>query len=318
MPERSMEERSADRILASSPLVTVASFSARVDDPWFKDSGSIQRPIFVFPRTSVMIQYEGARPFAADPCTVTYYNPGQRYTRRALDPRGDHCDWFSVRPEVLRDVLSNYDPAAWDREEIFAAAHGPSDAWSYRTQRMVTRHLLASGNAPGASTRPGESADRLELEEAILDVLERLVELLYEGRGRKELRGGGGDAGTDVAERVRTFLATRFSSPLTLDDIADAAAVSVFHMCREFKRATGTTIHRYRNQLRLRRSLDLVADPAADLTRVALQVGYSSHSHFTLAFRRSFAMTPSDFRKTATVRCVRRLADELESTARTV
>lgn len=308
LAERRSEKRSADRILARTPLVTVGSFSARVEDPWFRDSGPIQRPIFVFPRTSVVIHHEGRRPFAADPCRVTYYNTGQRYTRRPLDPRGDHCEWFSVRPEVLRDVLGDHDPAARQREEIFAATHGPSDAWSYGAQRMVVRHLLANGNGngPGATEAAG-----MEVEEAILGVLERLVGLLYEGGGS-----GGGDGravGDEIAERVRKFLVSHFSDPLTLDDIADAVGISVFHMCREFKRATGTTVHRHRNQLRLRRSLELVADPASDLTRVALEVGYSSHSHFTLAFRRAFAMTPSEFRKRATRRRVRRVAERLEA-----
>jgi AraC-like DNA-binding protein len=39
-----------------------------------------------------------------------------------------------------------------------------------------------------------------------------------------------------------------------------------------------------------------------DLTRLALDLGYSSHSHFTDAFRRSFGVTPSTARKLLIVR----------------
>jgi AraC-like DNA-binding protein len=51
-------------------------------------------------------------------------------------------------------------------------------------------------------------------------------------------------------------------------------------------------------QLRLARALFQLPD-ADDLTTLALDVGFSSHSHFTLAFRRAFGCTPSQFRSRA-------------------
>ena len=39
-----------------------------------------------------------------------------------------------------------------------------------------------------------------------------------------------------------------------------------------------------------------------DLSRLALDLGYSSHSHFTAAFRRSFDVPPSAARKLLIVR----------------
>ena len=52
-------------------------------------------------------------------------------------------------------------------------------------------------------------------------------------------------------------------------------------------------IHRYLTQLRLRSSLERLADGANDLTALALELGFSSHSHFTDAFRREFGHAPS-------------------------
>jgi AraC-like DNA-binding protein len=42
-------------------------------------------------------------------------------------------------------------------------------------------------------------------------------------------------------------------------------------------------------------ALEPLADGAGDLTRIALDLGFSSHSHFTAAFRRHFGLTPSAF-----------------------
>jgi AraC-like DNA-binding protein len=98
-----------------------------------------------------------------------------------------------------------------------------------------------------------------------------------------------------VAPRERR--AADLAEPLTLARVAQAVGSSVFHLCRAFKRATGSTLHGYRNELRLRRSLDLIADRPRDLTNVALDVGFSSHSHFTQAFGELFGLTPARFRR---------------------
>jgi AraC-like DNA-binding protein len=52
----------------------------------------------------------------------------------------------------------------------------------------------------------------------------------------------------------------------------------------------------YRHELRLRLALDRLRDPNVDLTDLSLDLGYSSHSHFTARFRRHFGIVPSQVR----------------------
>jgi AraC-like DNA-binding protein len=56
------------------------------------------------------------------------------------------------------------------------------------------------------------------------------------------------------------------------------------------------SFHRYLTRLRLRAALERLPD-ASDLTALALELGFSSHSHFTDAFRREFRRTPSEARR---------------------
>ena len=70
----------------------------------------------------------------------------------------------------------------------------------------------------------------------------------------------------------------------------------MFHLCRCFRAGTGLTLHEYRTQLRLRGALEALESGDCDLTRLALDTGFSSHSHFTAAFRRVFDATPSRVR----------------------
>lgn len=299
-----------DRILYASGLVTVGAFRAPVEHPRFEDSGPIDLPIFVFPRTSVQIQHEGAAPFTTDPCTVTYYNEGQRYRRQRIDPRGDLCDWFSVREDVLREVVATRDPAVAERpERPFALTHGPSDPHAYALQRQVVRHLT---DAP--------VPDRLAIDEAVLRVLGRVFALAHEagnGEVRPQPRRRRRPA-SSVVHAARAHLLEHFHATTSLDVIARAAHSSVFHLCRAFRREVGTSIHRYRLQLRLRHALELTAEADSDLTAVALRLGFSSHSHFTAVFRNAYGTTPSEFRRQASARRIRELTRRLPQAARGV
>jgi len=79
-----------------------------------------------------------------------------------------------------------------------------------------------------------------------------------------------------------------------------------------FRQRTGVSIHRYLTRLRLRASLERLADGASDLTTLALDLGFSSHSHFSGAFRAEFGQTPSEVRRTSGPRALRRMGKNLE------
>jgi AraC family transcriptional regulator len=74
--------------------------------------------------------------------------------------------------------------------------------------------------------------------------------------------------------------------------------MSPYQLCRAFKREFGDTLTAYRNRLRILSSLEAVS-AGEDLTTIALALGFSSHSHFTAAFRRVFGTVPSQLRALA-------------------
>lgn len=100
----------------------------------------------------------------------------------------------------------------------------------------------------------------------------------------------------DHARHVQEFLATRFRDPLSLEDIAARVGVTTYHLCRVFRDATGISINAYRNALRLRASVEELADERASLANLARGLGYCSQSHFTAAFRRCFGTSPGRVR----------------------
>jgi AraC family transcriptional regulator len=96
--------------------------------------------------------------------------------------------------------------------------------------------------------------------------------------------------------RTKEFLEAHLSTPLRLGDVARAVGASPAYLTDVFRRVEGIPVHRYVIQLRLAGAL-VELPHANDLTTLAFELGFSSHSHFAAAFRRAFGCTPSQFRE---------------------
>lgn len=270
-----------ERLLYDTPIVGIGTFRCRASHPMFRDSGPSSTYCFVFPRTSVWIQHAGERPFLASPRVVTFYNQGQEYSRHKLSVDGDRGEWFALNPEVAADVLSACAPSALGRgRSVFGVSHGPSDPQTYLLQRRLVEHVYAD-----------DRADPLQVEETVIHLLERTARL---AAGTPEtIPDPITKTRRELVEGAREYLARSVTRRVPLSELAAALSCSVFHLCRAFRQVQGTTLHAYQEDLRLRLALERIGGGGSDLTRVALDVGYSSHSHFTAAFRRHFGVTPS-------------------------
>ena len=87
-----------------------------------------------------------------------------------------------------------------------------------------------------------------------------------------------------------------------MHDLARRLHSSAFHLARVFRAETGFTVHGFRQSLRLRSALERLSDHRNDLTALALELGFSSHSHFTERFRNEFGVAPSQVRDERLVR----------------
>jgi AraC-like DNA-binding protein len=112
------------------------------------------------------------------------------------------------------------------------------------------------------------------------------------GKSRESTR----KAHRDLVDATRVVLARRFREKLSLADVARAVFSSPFHLARIFRRETGLSLHRQLTHLRLRHALGHLTGGKPDLTMLALDLGFSSHAHFSHAFRREFGSTPSQLR----------------------
>lgn len=274
-----------DRVVFSTECVTIGAFRCATSHPSFRNSGPIRDDCFVFPRTAVVIHHDDAPAFVADPTVITLYNRRQAYERRAISIEGDRCDWFAVSQDLLRTALVHRDPAAAEADRPIRFTHTTSDASTYLEQRRLFIDAGISAHL-----------DELGVEERVVALLDRVLGLAYRDR-RVRSRAPQLPKAIALAVAAKAWIAPRVTQRLTLARIAAALDCSAFHLCRSFRRATGLTLHDYRDQVRLRLALERLEQGERDLSRLALDLGYSSHSHFTEAFHRSFAVPPSAARK---------------------
>lgn len=150
-----------------------------------------------------------------------------------------------------------------------------------RMQSFRTRFL----HWASSSNRDGLEADEMVL---------ALLRAALQQDEHRELPGSATTA--RLIRRTKEFLQTNLSQRILLADVARAVGASPAYLTDLFTRTEGVSLHQYLTQLRLADSL-LELPHSNDLTGLALDVGFSSHSHFTYAFRRAFDCTPSQFRE---------------------
>ena len=101
-----------------------------------------------------------------------------------------------------------------------------------------------------------------------------------------------------LADRVKLVLASDLTRRWSLAEIAAEVRSSPVYLTQVFQQVEGLPLYRYQLRLRLARALDLLAQ-YDDLTTLSLDLGFSSHSHFSAAFREAYGRSPSEFRQSA-------------------
>jgi AraC family transcriptional regulator len=86
------------------------------------------------------------------------------------------------------------------------------------------------------------------------------------------------------------------SGDLSLDALADVAAMSRFHWHRVYRAVTGETAAQTVRRMRMHRAAVLLLSGGRPVAAVATSVGYPDTSSFTRAFREAYGMSPTAFR----------------------
>lgn len=236
----------------------------------------------VFPYRGIFKRHVGTGDTVATTGQLVFFNAGQDYAISHPVSGGDACLSVAIAPELLHE-LTPPDQFGGGGEAIF---HRQARGIDPQAQLLVA--LLRHGLSRGAfETLEAETLALALIRRSLGERTSRVRAATY-GRGK-------------LVDRTKLLFAAAPERRWTLASIAAEVGVSPVYLTQSFAATEGVSLYRY--QLRLRLAQALVAlEECRDITALALDLGFSSHSHFTAAFRQHFGRSPTAFQRAARTR----------------
>ena len=231
----------------------------------------------VFPYRGVFIRHLGHDQAVAEANQVLFFNSDEGY--RVSHPIAGGDASLSLR--IAYPLLAELAPKRLLRERATSSFVKQRLRIDARAQALVAllRHSLRHG-----------IAEPLEAESLALTLVSRAL------GARTSHTPGGGTARQRLADRTKLVLASDPARRWTLAEIAVEVGHSAVYLTQVFQRVEGVPLYRYQMRLRLARALELLPQ-YDDLTALSLDLGFSSHSHFSTAFAKTYGYSPSAFRR---------------------
>jgi AraC family transcriptional regulator len=235
----------------------------------------------VFPYRGVYVRHLGSDQAVAEANQVMFFNANEGYRVSHPVPGGDANLTVVISESLLRELA----PASYLRDRSDAGA-----TLAFRQQRV---RIDARAQALVAMLRHSlrqKIAEPLEAESLTLTLVQRSL-------GLRTTHAAGASIGRQrLVDRIKLVLASDVARRWTLTEIASEVRGSPVYLTQVFQQVEGQPLYRYQLRLRLARALDLLGE-YDDLTALSLELGFSSHSHFSAAFREAYGRSPSEFRQ---------------------
>jgi AraC family transcriptional regulator len=97
--------------------------------------------------------------------------------------------------------------------------------------------------------------------------------------------------------RIEEYVEESPDTSLSIGLLAELCGISSGHLMRAFKQTTGETVHAYVERVRLAKAQRLLCETDLPLKVIAAELGFSTPSSFSFAFRRATGGTPASFRE---------------------
>lgn len=236
----------------------------------------------VFPYRGVYVRRLGGDEAVAEANQVLFFNAGEGYRVSHPVPGPDASLTLIISEPQLRELS----PRNFLRE---------GGAIEFRRQRLRIDPRAQAMMALLRHSLRRNIAEPLEAESLALILAQRAL-------GPRTTHTAGSSVGRQrLADRVKLVLTSDLARRWTLAEIGAEVGCSPVYLTQVFQQVEGVPLYRYQLRLRLARALDLLSQ-YEDLTALGLDLGFSSHSHFSAAFRDAYGRTPSEFRQTALYR----------------
>jgi AraC family transcriptional regulator len=245
--------------------------------------GDVERQslnVVVLPYRGVFSRHDGpGRHVIGTPCHAVLIAADTPYRIGFPGAIGDSALLLRFGEGLAPDLLDSCQEGA-------AASHGLLPAKAMMLRDRLRLRLERGG------------AEEFEIEALGLDLLDMSLRSMR----RDDLPGRRGTLARQrrALARVKEAVALAPADKWSVARLAGVAHLSPFQLCRVFRQREGTSLYGYVLRERLAQALEAVLEGGEDLTAIALDAGFASHSHFTARFRGFFGVTPAALRRSAT------------------
>lgn len=272
----------AAQVLLDTESVTLRDVVCRGDHREKSAEESSRTTHLVFPYRGVYVRHLGADDTVAEANQIVFFNAAEGFRVSHPVEGGDASLSLSIAEPLLRELA----PKRHFREGGEMMFRQPRLRIDARAQALVAilRYSLRR-----------KVAETLEAETLIVTLVRRTL-------GERTSHPAGATWGRQkLVDRAKLVLSADLTRRWTLAQIAREVGVSPVYLTQVFQQVEAMPLYRYQLRLRLARALDLLGE-YHNLTSLALELGFSSHSHFSAAFRQAYGRTPAEFQRAVRLR----------------
>lgn len=104
-----------------------------------------------------------------------------------------------------------------------------------------------------------------------------------------------------IVEAVR-YIQSNYQNPISLESVAKSCGVSKVHLSRSFKEKIGIGLNEYISIFRLKKAKELLLTRDKMLvSEIAFDCGFNDSNYFSWLFKKTYGVTPSQYRKNTRV-----------------
>jgi len=223
-----------------------------------------------------------SRRYEAGPGSIVVFSPGETHAGATLDRQDSAYCAFLIPETIWRQVIE------W-REELHGCTRLTFDTPVFSEPELADALVEAHDRLPTA-------ADPDEVGRQVVSSLKELCR--RHGRGT-----GGGPVGEsrrehDAVVQARCFIEEHYREKIRLEKLATMTGLSVCHLIRVFRLATGLPPYAYLEQVRVQKASELLR-AGRPVSQVAFETGFADQSHLTRLFRRLIGLPPGRFQRSA-------------------
>jgi AraC-like DNA-binding protein len=271
-----MDELSVQTLL-SSPEMTLRDVVCRGTCRHRSAEECATATHLVFPYRGTYVRHVGQDNAVADANQLVLFSRGEAYRVSHPVAGGDACLSLALEEGLLWELV----PKGYLR---------PGDDLAFRMQRV---RIDPRAQALVSLLRHGLTraiAEPLQAETLVLTLVRRAL-------GERTSRPPGSTYGRQrLVDRAKLAISSNPARRWKLAEIAAEVGVSPVYLTQSFQQVEGLPLYRYQLRCRLAHALDLLHE-YDDLSALALDLGFSTHSHFTSAFRQLYGRTPAELQR---------------------